>query len=724
MKFSSAACGALLIALATLAGLARAQQEEGKEDAGSLLRSAETLQQRGYRARALGQLERARALIDAAPDPELAPAIEGALGKAYLLTGRREEAKTHLDLALEASRRSGKAAITAAALNDLGNLAAIERRGADAARFYSESIAVSHAAGLAGGALQAATNLARLRLAEGNAAAALGVLNSSEKDLAALVGSGPEAAARLGTGDLLERLYAALADRRLLERSYRSYARAAALAESANDLRLLAFARGGLARLYESDKRYGEALELNRLALGAALSGEAEDSLYRWHWQSGRVLAVLGRSDEAIAAYRLAEQAFQGVRRDLIHELRALNVSYRDTAGPLYLEFADLLLERARHAPSAEREKYLLGARDLVEQIKSVELEDYFQDECVARLQAKQKGIDRVAADTAVLYPVFLKDRVEMLISLPSGMRQIVLAASPRQLEEESRGLRRMLEKRTTREYLPHARRLYEWLFQPLETALAAEHVRTVVLIPDGPLRGVPLAALYDGKDFLVRRYAFATAPGLSLVEPRSISKQAPAMLLSGLSKGVQSFPPLPFVNEEIDALQRLSGGRVLRDAEFRQQDLERELARQPYSVVHIASHGQFDADPKKSFLLTFDGKLDMDALERDMKLTRFREEPVELLTLSACRTAAGDDRAALGLAGVAVKAGARSALATLWFVNDQASSALVVDFYQRIAAGESKVAALQAAQQHLLADPRYRHPSYWAPFLLIGNWL
>jgi CHAT domain-containing protein len=195
-------------------------------------------------------------------------------------------------------------------------------------------------------------------------------------------------------------------------------------------------------------------------------------------------------------------------------------------------------------------------------------------------------------------------------------------------------------------------------------------------------------------------------------------------MLLSGLSKGVQSFPPLPFVNEEIDALHKLTGGRVLRDAEFRQRDLERELARQPYSVVHIASHGQFDADPKKSFLLTFDGKLDMDALERDMKLTRFREDPVELLTLSACRTAAGDDRAALGLAGVAVKAGARSALATLWFVNDQASSALVVDFYHRIAAGESKVSALQAAQQRLLADPRFRHPSYWAPFLLIGNWL
>ncbi|HEX2650133.1 MAG TPA: CHAT domain-containing protein [Burkholderiales bacterium] len=721
MSFGLTRCALLLVALGALAAGARAEPE----DAASLLRSAEALQQRGFRTRALEQLERARAQLEAAPRAELAPAVEGALGKAYLLTGRREEAKSHLERALAEARRTGKAAITAAVLNDLGNLAAIERRSSDATGFYNESIAGARAAGLPGGALQAATNLARLGLADGNPQAALAAANASEKDLAALSDPRQQAAALLGRGDLFERLYAALADRRLLERSYRSYARASALGEGNNDLRLLAFARGGLARLYEADKRYAEALELNRLAIGAALAVEAEDSLYRWHWQSGRVLAALGRGDEAIAAYRRAELAFQGVRRDLIQELRALNASYREAAGPLYLEYADLLLERARRLPEgAEREKVLLGARDLVEQIKSVELEDYFQDECVARLQAKQKAIDRVAAATAVLYPVFLKNRVEVLMSLPSGMRQIVLAASPRELEEESRALRRLLEKRTTREYLPHARRLYEGLFQPLEQALSSEQVRTVVLVPDGPLRGVPLAALHDGKDFLVQRYAFATAPGLSLVEPKPINAQAPAMLLSGLSKGVQSFPPLPFVNEEIDALHKLTGGRVLRDAEFRQRDLERELARQPYSVVHIASHGQFDADPKKSFLLTFDGKLDMDALERDMKLTRFREDPVELLTLSACRTAAGDDRAALGLAGVAVKAGARSALATLWFVNDQASSALVVDFYHRIAAGESKVSALQAAQQRLLADPRFRHPSYWAPFLLIGNWL
>jgi CHAT domain-containing protein len=196
-------------------------------------------------------------------------------------------------------------------------------------------------------------------------------------------------------------------------------------------------------------------------------------------------------------------------------------------------------------------------------------------------------------------------------------------------------------------------------------------------------------------------------------------------VLLSGLSESVQHFPALPAVTGELDAIQKLTHAKTLRNAEFSAGGFERELKALPYSVVHIASHGQFDADPKKSFLLTYDGWITMDDLELYLKATRFRDEPVELLTLSACRTAAGDDRAALGLAGIAIKAGARSALATLWFVSDQASSDLVTHFYELLRTRDvSKVGALQDAQQTMLKDPRYRHPSYWAPFLLIGNWL
>jgi CHAT domain-containing protein len=148
-------------------------------------------------------------------------------------------------------------------------------------------------------------------------------------------------------------------------------------------------------------------------------------------------------------------------------------------------------------------------------------------------------------------------------------------------------------------------------------------------------------------------------------------------------------------------------------------------LVKKPFSIVHIASHAQFRGNIEETFLLTFDDKLTLDRLEEMIGLFRFREEPLELLTLSACQTAAGDDRAALGLAGIAIKAGARSALATLWYINDQSSSDLVSEFYRQLQDPSiSRAAALQRAQLQLLNVPGYEHPGYWAPFLLINNWL
>jgi CHAT domain-containing protein len=130
-------------------------------------------------------------------------------------------------------------------------------------------------------------------------------------------------------------------------------------------------------------------------------------------------------------------------------------------------------------------------------------------------------------------------------------------------------------------------------------------------------------------------------------------------------------------------------------------------------------------SDLDDTFILTADGKLTLERLDQLLDPLRFRDEPIELLTLSACQTAAGDDQAALGLAGVAVRAGARSALATLWYIHEQASSELVAAFYRHLLAPSvSRATALQRAQIHLLDDPKYQHPAYWAPFLLINNWL
>jgi CHAT domain-containing protein len=209
------------------------------------------------------------------------------------------------------------------------------------------------------------------------------------------------------------------------------------------------------------------------------------------------------------------------------------------------------------------------------------------------------------------------------------------------------------------------------------------------------------------------------------LTDPRPIARERVQLLLNGLTESVQGFPPLPYVADEMQTIHKLYGGTMLQNKQFTIPNMEKDLEATPYSIVHIASHGHFDRDMDKSFLLTYEDKLSMGKLEQFLGLSKFRTDAVELLTLSACETAAGDDRAALGLAGVAIKAGARSALATLWMVNDPASAAMVSHFYRELQnPARSKAKALQQAQLSLLKDVRYRHPNYWSAFLLIGNWL
>ena len=233
------------------------------------------------------------------------------------------------------------------------------------------------------------------------------------------------------------------------------------------------------------------------------------------------------------------------------------------------------------------------------------------------------------------------------------------------------------------------------------------------------------MAALHDGRQFLINRFAIAITPGLYLSDPHPLNSMQAKVLYLGLTQPVQGFPGLPYVGEELKSIKDLYGGEMLLNDEFRLPKVEDELKKEPFSIIHIASHGQFGASIGDTFILAYDGKFTMDRLSQDIGLFKFREEPLDMLVLSACETAAGDDRAALGLAGVAVRAGAGSALATLWHINDPASYELVVEFYRQLRnPSTSRAEALRAAQLKLLNDQRYDHPGYWAPFLLINNWL
>lgn len=663
------------------------------------LQQAEAQARQGFPARAA---EEYRAVL-AAPslsDGERAAAHLG-LGNALLRTGARAEARQTLDAA---ARFPGT---RAAALIGLGVLEGAEGRTGDARTRFTTALDTAAAAGQPLTAAQAAINAART-LPDG----ARPWLERAAPHL----DKAPDGPAAVLARVALGRGWARLPDG--LPAARAAYAAAAALAERLGDRRGESFAWGYMGQLYERTGQRAEAQELTRRAIAAAVAADAPDSLYLWHWQAGRLAADEG---EAAAAFERAVTVLDGVRADLTADAPGGEDVFRERVEPVYRGYADRLLRAARPGDPAP----LRRARAVMEQMKAAELEDYFKDDCVAALDSRRRSIDRVAERTAALYPILLNDRLEMLVSIGDGIRRVTVPVDRRTLTNAVDDFRRLLEKRSTHQYMDRARELYGWLIRPLEADLAAAGIDTLVIVPDGPLRTIPLAALHDGTGFLAARYAVTIAPGLTLTDPRPLARDRAGMLLAGVSEGVQGYAPLPHVEEETERLARLFPARVLLNGDFTAARLAGELRRTPYNLVHIASHGEVRGEHAQSFLVTHDGRLTLDRLEALVRLGRFRPDPVELLVLSACQTAAGDERAALGLAGVAIKAGARSALASLWSVSDEASAQLMDDFYAQLRTeGLSKAESLRRAQAALIANPRYRHPFYWSAFVLIGNWL
>ena len=690
------------------------------------MRGAEAELSLGRSPRALEKLEKAKTLAEQSGNASLQVAVDSSLGNAYVLTGRDAEAEQLLRASIERARTLRDAETEAQALNNLGNLHALQGRYGDAARSYRGALDAANRAGQKGIAIRASNNLARALMDEGRHGDAIPLLAVLGEDLRKQAPSHEKAYGLISLGRLYGRLLKAgvAPAAQWSQRSHAALNDALAVADSIQDARARSYALGYLGELYEQAGRYDEALQYAQQASFAAQQANAPEILYRWQWLSGRVLKAKGDTDGAILAYRHSIATLKSVRADLV--AGGARTTFRESVGPVFFQLADLLLQRSGTLSDPKLvTQDLVDARSTVEVLKGAELQDYFQDDCVTALRARTTGIDRLASNTAALYPIVLQDRLELLLSMPDGIRRYTTPVSAETLTREIRQLRHLLEKRTTHQYLPHAEKLYDWVIRPIAADLEKAKIDTLVIVSDAALRTIPLGALYDGERFLVERYAVATTPGLSLTDPQPIERGQATVMLNGLTESVQGFAPLPYVAQELQTVQKLYGGTVLENRDFTIPAMEKDLGENPYRIVHIASHGQFDSDVNKTFLLTYDGKLGMNKLEQILGLSRFRTSAVELLTLSACQTAAGDDRAALGLAGVAIKAGARSALATLWTVNDPASAELVADFYRALQdASNSKAKSLQQAQLGLLKDVRYRHPSYWSAFLLIGNWL
>ena len=495
--------------------------------------------------------------------------------------------------------------------------------------------------------------------------------------------------------------------------------------ESLGNNLLLGYALGYKGRVLSessnSEEDLATALALSERAAFLASASQAYESAYLWQWQAARIYNKQAQVTEAIKSYNDAILTLENVRQELI---TGSPFTFHQKVQPLFTELSDLLLTTARTAGGAEKQSYLKNVQNILEQAKSAELQDYFQNDCV--IPDESVNLDQIEAATAVIYPVILPDRVEVLVNVRDQVHQFVSRIEAGDLKDLVNEFRDQLQVDFgDEEYLEIGEELYDLLFAQVEDLFSENKINTLLVIPDGVLRTIPMAAVYDGEAFMVQRFAIATTPGISLTLPKPLNVENSNFFAGGISEAVQGYVGLPGVPRELQNLEATYGASVLRDTNFKRDDLKEQLTSADYSIVHIATHGHFDSNPQESYLLTYDDKLTMDLLEESIGNRKNVGEPLELLVLSACETAAGDSRAALGLAGVALKAGARSAVATLWQISDAATVEIIDTFYEYTAKeGVTKARAMQLAQIRLIEQPRFQHPTDWAPFLMIGNWL
>ena len=407
---------------------ALAEATEKKDVNGQVVASlglANVLQQLGQIRLAEETLHAADVLARAGTDKRLQSRTQSGMGTLLMFGSDPDEAEPCLVNGLKLAREAGDARLTAGALNNLANLHAYQKKTDQALKEYEDGIGEAERAGDKVFAAKMSANLVTTAV---DAAS----WDEAKKWAYRIIDSAPQvpdshdkAAALLGAGKACVDIFTQGADddKELRLKANTAYLAAEATAKKIDDKRALSYALGYRAELYKMDGKPDEALALSRHAAVLAQEVKSNDVLFRWQWQIARILALQKKREQAITAYESAVATLQNVRHDMALHFGNTNYrsSFRDAAGSIYFELADLLLQRANSDKTdAEIQKDLLLARDTAEDLKEAELEDYFQDDCANLLKAKNKKIESISQTAAVVYFIPLEDRTEILVELPS----------------------------------------------------------------------------------------------------------------------------------------------------------------------------------------------------------------------------------------------------------------------------------------------------------------
>ncbi len=358
---------------------------------------------------------------------------------------------------------------------------------------------------------------------------------------------------------------------------------------------------------------------------------------------------------------------------------------------------------------------------------------------------------------SAVIYMIPREDQLELLLVTADGgvTGRTISQTNQERLIETAQQLRQRMtspSRRSTLSYLPHAQQLYTWTIAPLHDELQSLGIENLLLCVGPGLRSVPFAALHDGEEFLVEQYSLALIPAFNMIDLNPSELANTEVLAMGASR-FETLSPLPAVPVELSQIARyLWPGEVFLNEDFTQENLQSQLQESRYGIVHLATHADFqEGDPTQSYIQLWDSQLTLD----DMQRLKLDEAAIGLLVLSACKTAVGSQDAEKGFAGLAIQSGVPSALASLWYVSDLGTLALMSEFYNTFKTEDDnarsllKAEALQKTQLAMLrgevrledgnlvsdrgvltlpeelgelTGENLAHPYFWAGFTLIGS--
>lgn len=417
-------------------------------------------------------------------------------------------------------------------------------------------------------------------------------------------------------------------------------------------------------------------------------------------------------------------------------------------------------------------------AVQLFEELQAVSFSNYFDFNLFGKTVSVDQISDtlcqlgeRTGKKAALIYVISLEDRLELLLVLPKKqpcntpqskqnnnriiIRKLVPEAKRSLVQQVAREFRiGVTDISSPDDYKAPAQQLYQWIVTPLRADLLANKIDTLLFSMDTGLRSIPIAAFFDGQQFLIEQYSVALIPSFSLTDTRYVPITNSQILAMGISKSTQEQTPLPAVAVEIPTLTN----QLWRGVEFLNEtatldNLKSTSRKQRFEIIHVATHAEFrPGNVSESYIQFWDDKLRLNQLRNLSQNVGWEIPPkVEMLVLSACRTALGSEQAELGFAGLAIQAGVKTAIGSFWYASDEGSLALMTEFYLQLRTAPIKSEALKQAQLALLkeqvrveggqlklsdgrliplppeiaarGDQILSHPYFWSAYTLVGNW-